>query len=558
MSVEVDSGGALPGLPEHTTHHPSDFSSVTSEWLRKQLDGPTNASFPFDVYGGPFTEEIMDAYSILPDALSSQYDPAMSQLPFSFDNDNAGFQMSQTMSFMPHTTNWQGNNIQTVFSDPPFDPRYISPKALTSPPEALTNAHRSAQVPPSPIDLTTGQTAQPNSQTTTNNLYGPFGYVSSSGISSTGTSTPATQAGFISSAHTTALPNASHVETTVGSESQSTTAPIYTRPIFGNDPAFRHNSFRPSSEIARGVAKVEAFQDRAVYHNVFYPNDHIDLNIFAPPSKAESQITRKAAKRSHETAGLASEDNNTTKNPSPAKKARTTASKSAKKDPLNDDPEVSASTPITPPSTSKIAASTSHHKRTKSKSSTKPSIPSNNDTTSSTPPPTATSTTSPPRSSRPPPKSAEERRKRHNESEKRRRDYFKLLRERLFGMVPAAYEIKSKTIGAKHRAVVKWAIELRRGNLRLLEEAENLGLQVEGVEGEGGLGLKSKGGKEELRRQPKLFFEMDNPSGLSSGEGGTGAGAGGGRGEDAETGLKRILGTMEAIKREGGGAEDTD
>lgn len=553
MSVEVDSGGTLPGLPEHTTHHPSDFSSVTSEWLRKQLDGPTHASFPFDLYGGPFTEEIMGAYSILPEALSSQYDPAMSQLPFSFDNDNVGFQTSQAMSFMPHTADWQGSNIQTVFSDPPIDPRYISPKALTSPPGPLTSSHRSVQVPSSAVDLGTGQPVQNNSQTTSNSLYGPFGYVSSSGISSTGPSTPATQAGFISSAHTTALPNTSHAETTTGPEGQSTTAPIYTRPIFGNDPAFRHNSFRPSSEIARGVAKVEAFQDRAVYHNVFYPNDHIDLNLFAPPSKSETQVTHKAAKRSHETAGLASEDNNTIKNPSPTKRARTSANKPAKKDAVNDEPEVSTSAPTTPPPTSKSTASISHHKRTKSKTSVKPPIPSDNDLNSATPPPT-TSTSSPPRPSRPPPKSAEERRKRHNESEKRRRDYFKVLRERLFGMVPAGYEIKSKTIGAKHRAVVKWVIELRRGNLRLWEEAENLGLEVEGEEGAGGLGLKSKGGKEELMRRPKLFFEMDNPTGSNAGEGGSGSG--GGRSEDAETGLKRILGTMDAIKREGDAAEE--
>lgn len=112
-------------------------------------------------------------------------------------------------------------------------------------------------------------------------------------------------------------------------------------------------------------------------------------------------------------------------------------------------------------------------------------------------------------------------------------------------MVSPFYDINSKTIGAKHKAVVKWVIELRRGNLALWERAEAEGIDVEELE------LGSKGGKEELRREPRLFFERDGVCG-GDGNGSGGGGGGGGRGEDAETGLKRILGTMEAIKMAGG------
>lgn len=128
-------------------------------------------------------------------------------------------------------------------------------------------------------------------------------------------------------------------------------------------------------------------------------------------------------------------------------------------------------------------------------------------------------------------------------------------------MVDPSYEINSKTIGAKHKAVVRWVIELRRGNLALWERAEREGIDL----GEQGLALGSKGGKEELERMPRLFFEMDGSiggggdgskgGGGAGGAGGGGGGGGGqgGRGEDAETGLNRILGTMEAIKMAGGG-----
>ncbi|KAL9106482.1 MAG: hypothetical protein Q9227_008513 [Pyrenula ochraceoflavens] len=520
MSVEVDrSGPPLSTLnPKIQSHTNLDNSTVLSAWLKQQLDGPSINSMPpempdYNFFAG---EEIMGMYSAAP----SPYDPMLGQTPLNDDFAHANIPNTNGQITYTSGGQWDGKYSDAALAGIEGNGRYISPQALTTRPGTFVTSGSTTTAPIPTYGLTVERTiydntrpnsaynsprptsaydnTRPNSAHVQNTQVGPFGY-----FNSLNSNHNITHAGLQHLARTATLSDFASSSIPMN----YTSAPVtVVAPVFGNDPGFQQTTYHPPPSVARGTAAIERFQNQCVTYNVHAPG----VAELIPQSP-----TLRRTKRDAEMAGLDTDE--VAEKPKAATRNKITSAKKLKK-------AHTATSPASPNQSDPDPTPSPSEPPTPIRSSRKQK-PKSHGTPDSAAPQSATTANA--KAKKAVPKSAEERRQRHNESEKRRRDIFKGLRDKLFKSVPRSVDIESKTLGGKHKAVVRWVLELRKGNLALWEKAEAIGVDVEALE------LQCKNGKRELQRDPRLYFEMDEN---------------GGKGEDAASGLKRILETMGKIK----------